>query len=218
MKRSVVIFSGGVDSTTLLYLIIRRGYEVYPVTFNYGQLAKKELSAAEKISNLLGLKLKTIDLTPLKELFIGVTSLVDERVPMTEEFSKQLIVPFRNGIMLSIAIAYAQSIGAKYIFYGAQGSDIPFYPDCRPKFIKAFQRAAILGTDDKLTIRAPLIKMKKSEVIRLGDKLGVPFELTWSCYRDGEKHCGKCESCINRRKAFMEAGIRDPTEYETLNY
>ncbi|MCS7097747.1 MAG: 7-cyano-7-deazaguanine synthase QueC [Candidatus Methanomethyliaceae archaeon] len=214
MKRAIVIFSGGPDSTTLLYLTMRRGYEVHPITFNYGQLAKKELEAAERISNLLGLKLKIIDLNSLRELFLGITSLVDERIPITEGFSKQLIVPFRNGIMLSIAIAYAQSMGAKYVFYGAQGSDVPFYPDCRPKFIKAFQRSARLGTDDKLIIRAPLIKMRKSEVIRLGSKLGVPFELTWSCYRNGERHCGICESCINRKRAFMEAGIRDPTEYE----
>ncbi|MCX8170241.1 MAG: 7-cyano-7-deazaguanine synthase QueC [Candidatus Methanomethyliaceae archaeon] len=214
MKRAIVIFSGGPDSTTLLYLTMRRGYEVHPITFNYGQLAKKELEAAERISNLLGLKLKIIDLNSLRELFLGITSLVDERIPITEGFSKQLIVPFRNGIMLSIAIAYAQSMEAKYVFYGAQGSDVPFYPDCRPKFIKAFQRAARLGTDDKLIIRAPLIKMRKSEVIRLGSKLGVPFELTWSCYRNGERHCGICESCINRKRAFMEAGIRDPTEYE----
>lgn len=214
MKRAIVIFSGGPDSTTLLYLTMRRGYEVHPITFNYGQLAKKELEAAERISNLLGLKLKIIDLNSLRELFLGITSLVDERIPITEGFSKQLIVPFRNGIMLSIAIAYAQSMGAKYVFYGAQGSDVPFYPDCRPKFIKAFQRSARLGTDDKLIIKAPLIKMRKSEVIRLGSKLGVPFELTWSCYRNGERHCGICESCINRKRAFMEAGIRDPTEYE----
>lgn len=214
MKKAVVIFSGGPDSTTLLYLTISRNYKVHPITFDYGQLARKEIEAAKKIASLLGLELKLIDLSAIKEIFIGKTALVDEGIPMTESFSRELVVPFRNGIMLSIAVAYAQSIDAKYVFYGAQASDVDFYPDCRPKFVTAFQRAARFGIDEKIVIRAPLINMRKSDVIKLGNKLGVPFELTWSCYRSGEKHCGKCESCINRKRAFVEAGIKDPTEYE----
>jgi 7-cyano-7-deazaguanine synthase len=215
-RKAVVIFSGGPDSATLLYLTIRRGYTAYPITFNYGQIAKKEIESARRIAGLLGLNLKIADLSVLKDIYTGSTSLVDEKMPITKEFSKQLVVPFRNGIMLSFAVAYAQSIGAKYIFYGAQGSDEPYYPDCRTSFVRAFQRAARLGTDTKLVIKAPLSKLKKSEVIKLGRELGVPFEMTWSCYRGGERHCGVCESCINRKKAFLEAGVPDPTSYEVV--
>ncbi len=213
-RRAVVIFSGGPDSTTVLYLTIKRGYKAYPITFDYGQIAKREIDAARRIAERLSIDLKVVDLSMLKDIYLGSTSLVDESIPITKEFSKQLVVPFRNGIMLSFAVAYAQSIGANYIFYGAQGSDEPYYPDCRSSFVRAFQRAARLGTDSKLFIRAPLSKMKKSEVIRLGNKLGVPFEMTWSCYRGGERHCGVCESCVNRKKAFSESGIPDPTSYE----
>ena len=215
-RKAVVIFSGGPDSTTLLYLTIKRGYRAYPITFDYGQIAKREIEAAKKIADGLGLDLKIVDLRILKDTYLGTTSLVDDRLPITKEFSKDLVVPFRNGVMLSFAVAYAQSIGANYIFYGAQGSDEPYYPDCRPPFVRAFQKAARLGTDSKITIKAPLTKMKKSEVLRLGKELGVPFEITWSCYRGGDRHCGICEACLNRRKAFWEAGIPDPTVYEAV--
>lgn len=213
-RKAVVIFSGGPDSATLLYLTIKRGYRAYPITFDYGQIAKKEVEAAKRIARGLGLDLKIVDLSVLKDVYLGATSLVDERMPITKEFSKQLIVPFRNGVMLSFAVAYAQSIGAGYIFYGAQGSDEPYYPDCRQSFVRAFQRAARLGIDSKLVIKAPLSKMKKSDVVILGKDLGVPFEITWSCYRGGDRHCGVCESCINRKKAFSEAGVPDPINYE----
>ncbi|MCX8182331.1 MAG: 7-cyano-7-deazaguanine synthase QueC [Candidatus Methanomethyliaceae archaeon] len=213
-RKAVVIFSGGPDSTTLLYLTIKRGYKAYPITFDYGQIAKREIEAAKKIAEGLGLDIKIIDLSVIKDAYLGATSLVDENMPITKEFSKQLIVPFRNGVMLSFAVAYAQSIGANYIFYGAQGSDEPYYPDCRTSFVRAFQRAARLGTDSKLVIKAPLTKLKKSEVIKLGKELGVPFEMTWSCYRGEEIHCGVCESCVNRKRAFSEASVPDPTVYK----
>jgi len=113
-----------------------------------------------------------------------------------------------------VAVSYAASICADKIFYGAQGSDEPFYPDCRREFYKAFEKAAQLGTGMEMSIEAPFSNRTKSETIRIGAELGVPLELTWSCYFNGLKHCGKCESCVNRKKAFNEAGINDPTEYE----
>ncbi len=113
-----------------------------------------------------------------------------------------------------MAVSYAVSVGADKIFYGAQGSDEPFYPDCRREFYEAFEKAARLGTGEDITVQAPFSGKRKSEVIEEGVKLGVPFELTWSCYREDAKHCGKCESCINRKKAFKEAYIVDLTKYE----
>ena len=213
-KKCVVVLSGGPDSATVAYWAKSQGYQVYPITFNYGQIAVKETQVAQKIAVKLGTTTKVIDLSALKEIFSNVTSLCNTDIPLTSEFSSPIIVPFRNAIFLSVAVAYAVAVGANKIFYGAQGSDEPFYPDCRREFYEAFEKAARLGTCEEIAIKAPFSVTTKSELIREGSKLGVPFELTWSCYLDGEKHCGKCESCVNRKKAFREAGVGDPTIYE----
>lgn len=214
-KKCVIVLSGGPDSATVAYWAKAQGYEIHPFTFNYGQIAVKETEAAQKIATILGTTTKIIDLSALKDIFSGATSLVNRDIPLTSEFSSPIIVPFRNAIFLSAAVAYAVTVGADEIFYGAQGSDEPFYPDCRREFYEAFEKAARLGTCQEITITAPFSGAKKSGLIREGAKLGVPFELTWSCYLDGVRHCGKCESCVNRKKAFTEAGITDPTKYET---
>jgi 7-cyano-7-deazaguanine synthase len=213
-EKAVIVLSGGPDSATVAYWAKAQGYQIYPITFNYGQIAIKETDCARKIAEKLGTTTKIIDLSALKEIFSTVTSLCNTKIPLTSEFSAPIIVPFRNAIFLSAAVAYAVTVGADKIFYGAQGSDEPFYPDCRQEFYQAFQKAAKLGTCQEITIQAPFTGKRKSELFKAGDDLGVPFDLTWSCYRDGVKHCGKCESCNNRKKAFKEAGISDPTKYE----
>ncbi|MDW7973449.1 MAG: 7-cyano-7-deazaguanine synthase QueC [Thermodesulfovibrio sp.] len=213
-EKCIVILSGGIDSSTVAYWAKNQGYRVYAITFKYGQIATREVECAAKIAEKLGIPIKIIDLSTLKEVFEGATSLCDERIPMTSEFNPLLIVPFRNAIFLSVAVAYAVSINVNRIFYGAQGSDEPFYPDCRREFYKAFEKAAAIGTNRELIIEAPFSSIPKSEVIRIGMKLGVPYHLTWSCYLNDLKHCGKCESCLNRKKAFIEAGVTDPTIYE----
>ncbi|MCW4029710.1 MAG: 7-cyano-7-deazaguanine synthase QueC [Candidatus Bathyarchaeota archaeon] len=213
-KKCVVVLSGGPDSATVAYWAKAQGYQIYPITFNYGQIALKETQAAQQIASKLGTTTKIINLSALKEIYSDVTPLCNTNIPLTSEFSAPIIVPFRNAIFLSAAVAYAVTVGATKIFYGAQGSDEPFYPDCRREFYEAFEKAARLGTSEDITIKAPFSGSKKSQLIREGAKLGVPFELTWSCYRDEEAHCGVCESCVNRKKAFSEAGIPDPTKYE----
>jgi 7-cyano-7-deazaguanine synthase len=213
-KKCVVVLSGGPDSAVVAYWAKKQGYTLYPITFNYGQIAVKETASAEKIAESLGVKTKIVELSTLKTVFGDVTSLCNSDIPLTAEFSQPIIVPFRNAIFLSVAVSYAVSVGADKIFYGAHGSDEPFYPDCRREFYEAFETAARLGTGEDINIQAPFSGKRKSEVIVEGAKLGVPFELTWSCYREAEKHCGKCESCVNRKKAFQEAGIADPTKYE----
>ncbi|HEY4674631.1 MAG TPA: 7-cyano-7-deazaguanine synthase QueC [Candidatus Bathyarchaeia archaeon] len=212
-EKCVVVLSGGPDSATVAYWAKKQGYDLSAITFKYGQIAMKETESAQKIAEKLGSPIKIIDLSTLKEVFGEVTSLCNADIPMTSSFSQPIIVPFRNGIFLSVAVAYAISIGAASIFYGAQGSDEPFYPDCRKEFYKHFEGTARLGTETKISIEAPFSNLSKSGIIKLGAELGVPFNLTWSCYLDGEKHCGKCESCINRKKAFEAAKIPDPTEY-----
>jgi 7-cyano-7-deazaguanine synthase len=211
--KCIVVLSGGPDSTVVAYWAKNKGYDVYGLTFNYGQISTKEVECARKIAAKLHISIKVIDLSSLKDIFAGVTSLVDENIQMTTDFSQPIIVPFRNAIFLSVAVAYAISINSKKIFYGAQGSDAQNYPDCRKEFYEYFEQTARLGTNQELEIEAPFSNVPKSEIIKLGTKLGVPFHLTWSCYLNLPKHCGKCESCINRKNAFKQSGITDPTEY-----
>lgn len=213
--KCVVVLSGGPDSATVAFWAKKQGFDLYPITFKYGQIAAKETEYAQKIAQKLGTHTKIVDLSALKDIFGNVTSLCNTNIPLTSEFSQPIIVPFRNAIFLSTAVAYAVSVCANQIFYGAQGSDEPFYPDCRREFYQAFEKAAKLGTAHEIIIKAPFSNMRKSDVIKAGSELGIPFELTWSCYLDGAIHCGRCESCVNRKKAFQEAGVTDPTRYET---
>ncbi len=214
IKKCVIVLSGGPDSATVAYWAKKHGYSIYPITFKYGQIAVKETESAQKIAENLGTNIKIIDLTALKDIFSDSTALVNRDIPLTAEFSAPIIVPFRNAIFLSTAVAYAVTVGAKKIFYGAQGSDEAFYPDCRREFYEAFEKASRLGTCEEISIEAPFFDGKKSDLLKIGVELGVPFDQTWSCYLDGANHCGKCESCVNRKKAFKEAGISDPTKYE----
>jgi 7-cyano-7-deazaguanine synthase len=213
--KAVCLLSGGPDSAVAAALAKREGYELYCLSFNYGQLATRELESAKKIARALGAREhRVVDISFLKDLYgPGVTALIDSSMRMPEKFDTSIIVPFRNGVMLAIAAAYASSLGAEAIFYGPQLDDAKFYPDCREEFVRAISKAISLGTESKLQVKSPLTGMTKAEVLKLAVKLGVPLELTWSCYREGEIHCGKCESCRNRKKAFQAAGIEDPTQY-----
>ena len=212
-NKCVVVLSGGPDSTVVAYWAKNQGYDVNCISFKYGQIAEKETNQAKLIADKMGAPIKVIDMASLKDIFMGVTSLCDRNIALTSAFSQPIVVPFRNAIFLSIAVSYAASICAHKIFYGAHGSDAKFYPDCRENFYKAFEKAAQLGTEIDIQILAPFSGIPKSELLKIGASLSVPFDLTWSCYLDADKHCGKCESCVNRKNAFKEAGIADPTEY-----
>lgn len=212
--KCVVVFSGGPDSTCVAYWAKDQGFEVNLITFDYGQIAKVEIEHARRIAQEMGVTHKVVDLSALRGIYSGVTSLVDTGIKMTGEFSDPIIVPFRNGVFLAVTVAYAASVGADTILYGAHGSDEENYPDCRREFYKTFEAAARLGTETQITIDAPFSGSTKAEMFRRGVELGVPFHLSWSCYRSGPLHCGACESCNNRRRAFREAGVPDLTEYE----
>jgi 7-cyano-7-deazaguanine synthase len=214
MKKCIVVLSGGPDSATVVYWAKKQGYHVHAITFNYGQIAQIEIRYAANLVKELGIEHKIIDLSGLNDVYTGVSSLTDKSIPLTSEFSQPIIVPFRNGIFLAATVAYATSILAEQIFYGAQGSDEQNYPDCRREFYKAFEVAARLGTELMFVIDAPFNDKTKSEILLKGEELGVPFHLTWSCYTNGPIHCGKCESCKNRKNAFREAEIKDLTVYE----
>ena len=219
--KAVVIASGGVDSSTLLYKTVKEDYETYVLTFIYGQKHKREIESAKKICEGLNVHHKVIDLSVLKDILSG-SALTDSgvevpEVPETAEHYETLrttIVPNRNSIFLSIAIGYAVSIGANNVFFGAHHSDRGVYPDCRREFVEAFEHAERLANDSSLlVVAAPFVNMSKSEIVKLGVELGVPYKETWSCYKGGRVHCGVCSSCRERKRAFQEAGVVDPTEY-----
>lgn len=217
MKKAVCLLSGGSDSATAAAVAKREGYEIYCMSFDYGQIASKEIESAKRIAESLEAKEhRIIDITFLKDLYgSGTTALTDEKMQMPGKFEPSVIVPFRNGILLAIAAGYAASSGAEAIFYGPQLSDASFYPDCRREFVEAFSDAIKRGTDLSIDVKNPLADKTKTEVIKLAAELGVPLDQTWSCYLNGEVHCGKCESCRNRIRAFKEAGISDPVQYNS---
>ena len=221
-QKAVIIASGGIDSSTLLYKTVNEGFGVYALTFIYGQRHLKEINSANRISEELGIFHKVVDISSMKELLSG-SALTDTNIEVPEvpetadhyETLKATIVPNRNAIFLSIAIGYAVSLEANHVFFGAHFSDRGVYPDCRKEFVEAFQKSERLATDnDGLVIDAPFVDVEKSDIVKLGAELGVPFKETWTCYKGGERHCGVCSSCRERKRAFVESGIYDPTEYE----
>lgn len=220
-KPCVVLLSGGADSATVAAIALRRGFEVHALTVDYGQRHRAELSAARRVAGSLGIRRHTFVRVELSK--IGGSALtgslkvpkdvplrrIGQRIPST-------YVPARNTIFLSLAAALAESIGARDIFIGANAVDYSGYPDCRPAFLKAFERTVNLGTkagSEKKTfhIHAPLIHTTKARIIRTGADLGVDYSLTHSCYDPGTggRPCGRCESCLLRAKGFREAGISD---------
>lgn len=213
MKKAVILFSGGLDSATAFYFAKKKGYTLTALVFDYHQRHKKEIGAAKKIIRLNKVRHHLVK----ADLSWTHSSLTDAKkhVPINRNLSARKIpstyVAARNIVFLSYAFSLAESIGAKKIFIGAHIQDYSGYPDCRPEFLKAFEKAVNKGMKQAgIKIEAPLIKKSKKEIITLGLKLGVPFGHTWSCYEGGAKPCGKCDSCRFRINAFKELGLIDP--------
>ncbi|MBL7072054.1 MAG: 7-cyano-7-deazaguanine synthase QueC [Candidatus Omnitrophica bacterium] len=219
MKKAIVLLSGGLDSATTLYVALDRGYKCYCLIFDYGQRHKKEVLKAEEIARLADCDYETIKLS----LPWRGSSLLDENMEIpserdASEMAKGIpstYVPARNTIFISLAAGWSEAIGADSIFIGANAVDYSGYPDCRGEYFEEFNRLLKTGTRSgsqgkAIKIEAPLIDKEKSEIIRMGNKLAVPYELTWSCYEGGEKPCARCDSCVLRKKGFDEAGLEDP--------
>ncbi len=225
-KKAVVLSSGGIDSTTAMAIAKQEGYEIYSLSFHYGQRHSVELEAALKVAKVLDAEkhlVIRIDLTK-----IGGSALTDDMEVPRGRSEKEMgaeipvtYVPARNTIFLSYGLAWAEVLGASDIFIGVNAIDYSGYPDCRPEYIEAFQRLANLATKAAvegkmiIEIHTPLIKMTKAEIIRKGIELGVDYSKTHSCYdpsADG-KACGRCDSCLLRKQGFREAGFPDPTNY-----
>ncbi len=222
-RRAVILLSGGIDSSTTLAFMKAEGYEAYALSFDYYQRHRIELESAKKVARALGVKkhlMLRFDMTEIGGS--ALTSAIEvpkdrktlEGIPIT-------YVPARNTIFLSFALAWAEVIEAPYIFIGANAIDYSGYPDCRPEYLWAFEDMANLATKASIEgrlrfeIKAPLLYMTKAEIIRLGTSLGLDYSLTWSCYDPQEEDgktlpCGDCDSCLLRKKGFMEAGIEDP--------
>ncbi|HTP26364.1 MAG TPA: 7-cyano-7-deazaguanine synthase QueC [Anaeromyxobacteraceae bacterium] len=224
---AVVLLSGGLDSSTCLAVATNRGFAAYTLSVNYGQRHRDELARARRVARALGAtdhRLVRVDLRAF-----GGSALTDAAIPVPKGRSLRAMgagipvtyVPARNTVLLSLAIAYAETIGAQDVFIGVNALDYSGYPDCRPAFLRAFERLARVATKAGVEgspwrVHAPLLRLSKASIIRLGTRLGVPYQLTLSCYDPIRgRACGQCDACKLRRKGFAQAGIPDPTIYAT---
>ena len=216
MKDCILILSGGLDSTTLLYDYQER--IALAISFDYGSNHNaKEIPFARLHCERLGIKHLVIPLNFMSQYFRSSLLSGDEAIPeghYADENMKSTVVPFRNGIMLAIAAGMAESNDLQYIMMANHGGDHTIYPDCRPEFVEAFGKATQAGTYNGVRLLSPYCNMTKGEIAARGKALGIDYAETWSCYRGGEKHCGKCGTCVERREALAEAGITDTTEYD----
>lgn len=222
MKKAVCLLSGGLDSATCLALARRDGFACYALSFDYGQRHKAELAAAVKVASCLGAEQHLVAQIGL-DVFGGSALTADLAVPKSRSLAEMghgipvTYVPARNTIFLSFALAWAEVLDSSDIFIGVNALDYSGYPDCRPEFIEAYERMANLATKAgvegriRLRIHTPLLRLTKAGIVRLGAELGVPFQLTHSCYDPlpGGAPCGACDACLLRRKGFEEAGIED---------
>lgn len=214
---TVLIYSGGLDSTVLLYRLLEMGDRVRCLSVDYGQRHRRELESARAICEEAGVEHLVADLSGLSPVLQG-SALTSSEIAVpeghyTDVSMKQTVVPNRNMLLLSVGISWAVSTKADAVAYAAHGGDHTIYPDCRPAFFAAMQAAAELADWHQVSLLAPFITMNKGEIASLGAELGAPLEKTWSCYKGGEAHCGACGTCVERREAFAMAGIKDPTEY-----
>ncbi len=217
MKRAVVLFSGGLDSTTLLYYARNKGYKVQCLIFDYGQRHRKEIKKAIEMAQHLKCPYHVIKFSlPWKgSSLIGKESPIPAHKTINSTKIPSTYVPARNIIFLSFAASFAEAIQSRVIFIGANAIDYSGYPDCRPNFMEAYQTALEQGLKTgvkgkAIKIKTPLINKTKAQIIKMGMKMKVPYHLTWSCYAGNKRPCGKCDSCVLRQKGFESAGVEDP--------
>lgn len=215
--RIVLLLSGGLDSATALYELKSEGHELVGLGVNYGQRHFKELHASEALAAHAGIRYRICDISNVRN-FIGGSSQTSDEVAVpeghyTEESMKLTVVPNRNMIFLSLAMGWAISLKFDAVAYAAHAGDHVIYPDCRVEFIEAMGKAAELCDWHQVKLLAPYSRISKSEIVKRGARLQVPYALTWSCYKGSENHCGKCGTCVERKEAFQLAGVPDPTEY-----
>ena len=213
----VLIHSGGLDSTVLLYELRRAGHALHALSVDYGQRHRKELEAAAAICAEAGVDHRTVDLRAVRPLLAGSALTGDQHVPegrYNDSSMRQTVVPNRNAIMLAVAYGIAVAEGIEIVGVGVHAGDHPIYPDCRPECVAAFDLMEKIATGTPtMTLFAPFVHKTKAEIVEIGTGLGVPYEDTWSCYQGGDLHCGQCGTCVERKEAFELVGVDDPTEY-----
>jgi 7-cyano-7-deazaguanine synthase len=225
MTQTVAIVSGGMDSVTLAYHLAEKGHSLHLLSVDYGQRHRKELDYARTAAQSLGARHSIIDLSGITALIASSSLTSEQEVPdghYAEQTMRATVVPNRKMMMLSIATAVAISDGAQFVATGVHGGDHFIYPDCRPEFIAAAHAVSLVGNvsfgDDFRGIVAPFVHRDKAWIAAEGDRLRVPWVQTWSCYKGGEIHCGRCGTCVERAEAFHLAGVTDPTEYADPTY
>lgn len=218
---TVAVVSGGLDSIVMAHLLASRGTAMTVISFDYGQRHDRELAFAVRAAHHLDARHHLVDLSALASVLTG-SALTDMTIDVPDghyrdESMRATVVPNRNAIFLSVATGLAVAIGADTVAIAVHAGDHPIYPDCRPAFITAFEQQARLANEGfshpDLRIEAPFLASTKVDIVRLGAELGVDLAATWSCYRGGDRHCGTCGTCVERREAFRDAGVIDPTSY-----
>lgn len=215
--KAVVIYSGGMDSFTVLNRALADGYQVYALSFHYGQRHSKELEYAARVCEQLGVAHKVVDIRAINTLLAGSALTSDIDVPSADYAEGNMqatVVPNRNMILLSLAIGYAVSIDADAVYYGAHSGDHDIYPDCRPEFVEAMNQVSQLANYKAIPVHSPYLYQSKAEILADGIAMGLDYSNTWTCYNGREKACGECSACRERLAAFAAHGQTDPLAYE----
>jgi len=216
-QKVVVIYSGGMDSFTVLHRAIKDGYEVYALSFDYGQRHAKELKYAANVCKNLNIPHKVVDITSINQLLAGSSLTDDIDIPeghYEEDSMKSTVVPNRNMILLSLAIGYAVSLEAEAVYYGAHSGDHAIYPDCRPEFVEKMNEVSLLANYEPVRVHSPYLNVDKAAILADGLAMGLDYSQTWTCYNGREQACGKCGACDERLAAFAANQATDPLPYE----
>ena len=216
-KKVVVIYSGGMDSYTVLNRALKDGKQVYALSFDYGQRHVKELACAAKVCEELNVPHKVVDISAINQLLAGSSLTDDIEIPeghYEEESMKSTVVPNRNMILLSLAVGYAVSVEASQVYYGAHSGDHAIYPDCRPEFVLKMNDVCKIANYDAVEIFSPYLEVSKTAILTDGLAMGLDYSNTWTCYNGREHACGKCGACVERLEAFRDNNTTDPLTYE----
>lgn len=216
-EKVVVIYSGGMDSFTVLNRALKDGKEVFALSFDYGQRHVKELEYAATVCKNLGVHHKVIDISAINQLLAGSSLTDDIDIPeghYEADNMKSTVVPNRNMILLSLAVGYAVSVHASQVYYGAHAGDHAIYPDCRPEFVMKMNDVCKIANYEAVEIFSPYLTLKKDDILADGLSMGLDYANTWTCYNGREKACGKCGACKERLEAFENNNVKDPIEYE----
>ncbi|WP_092593918.1 7-cyano-7-deazaguanine synthase QueC [Pseudidiomarina indica] len=217
MAKVVVIYSGGMDSFTVLHHALQQGHEIFAISFNYGQRHVRELDAAAQVCQQLNIPHKVVDITAINSLLAGSSLTSDIAIPegeYAEDNMRSTVVPNRNMILLSLAIGYAVSIEAEAVYYGAHSGDHDIYPDCRPEFVEKMNAVSLIANYEPIRIEVPYLHSDKAEILAAGLAMDLDYSQTWTCYNGREKACGKCSACSERLAAFAANQVVDPLAYE----